>query len=486
MIFISIITAVFKKKLSSSFQYYIWIILVLRLIYPFGPKTDLSLFTTVSKVERVIINTDYSNKLKITPIAYEIKENEGRFAAIDKNIEYKKSSYMEVLSVIWGYGVLIAFLYISFGFIKISKLKKDKSKLTDIYDSCLEKCCLIVGLKEKVDIVFTDKTNDISVVGVIKPTILIPLNLTSCINLDKFKLIILHELVHVKRKDLLLSYLRAALVCIYWFNPIIIYGLYRMRQACEISCDAYVLSLLNDDKRLEYGNTIIDLAEMNTGKWAALSNGLRFIDRSNLKRRVMMVKKYKKISRLSVLAGVAVIIIVGALGLSNSSLEERILTKSFEETNIDDDKKLKNSVNELIKEKIDSVNKVQFYQRLENDVNEDLVESFKFNRDVFNVVRLEDMPEFSQGKFGRFNDYSFCQKVIGEVSNAVIFPVESFKHILFINKNNKEIYFAYKDPSGANIAVRFELNNGSWQDTKTLKAEGKKLELLKYDILKEL
>lgn len=93
---------------------------------------------------------------------------------------------------------------------------------------------------------------------------------------------------------------------------------------------------------------------------------------------------------------------------------------------------------------------------------------------------------FTVGKFSKFNDYKFCQRVTHQVSNAVSFPVSSFEHILLINNNEMEIYFAFKEPEGTNSCVRFELNKEIWEKSKTIKAVGKKIDFIQYQLLQEI
>jgi len=55
--------------------------------------------------------------------------------------------------------------------------------------------------------------------------------------------ILLHELQHARHKDALANYLITLMGIVYWFNPLVWYGLREMRNDREIVCDSSVLQL---------------------------------------------------------------------------------------------------------------------------------------------------------------------------------------------------------------------------------------------------
>ena len=68
---------------------------------------------------------------------------------------------------------------------------------------------------------------------------------------------IMHELTHLKNKDIFINWIITFLSMIYWFNPILLYGFHKMRQDCEFSCDGIAISYLDEGENLQYGNAII-------------------------------------------------------------------------------------------------------------------------------------------------------------------------------------------------------------------------------------
>lgn len=79
--------------------------------------------------------------------------------------------------------------------------------------------------------------------------------------LKEAELVLRHELIHLKRKDLWYKALFQLVCCIHWFNPVLILFERRMEQDCELSCDEAVIAPLREEERKVYGNVLLDTAE---------------------------------------------------------------------------------------------------------------------------------------------------------------------------------------------------------------------------------
>ena len=73
--------------------------------------------------------------------------------------------------------------------------------------------------------------------------------------------IFLHELAHIKRRDLEISWLVAVIQVLHWFNPLLWFAFGRMRADRELATDALVLAPTRDAAPRAYGETILKLIE---------------------------------------------------------------------------------------------------------------------------------------------------------------------------------------------------------------------------------
>lgn len=76
--------------------------------------------------------------------------------------------------------------------------------------------------------------------GVLRPTIVLPASADAW-DEDRRRAVLMHELAHVRRRDLLLHYLARWACVLYWFNPLAWIGARRLRAESERAADDLVL-----------------------------------------------------------------------------------------------------------------------------------------------------------------------------------------------------------------------------------------------------
>lgn len=79
------------------------------------------------------------------------------------------------------------------------------------------------------------------VFGVLNPVVLLPRGLADRLNDDELETVLLHELVHIRRRDNLIGHLHMALCCLFWFYPVVWLVDRRLLVERERACDDEVL-----------------------------------------------------------------------------------------------------------------------------------------------------------------------------------------------------------------------------------------------------
>jgi bla regulator protein blaR1 len=79
---------------------------------------------------------------------------------------------------------------------------------------------------------------------------------------DNLRYIMLHELAHLKRKDIVINWVTLLLQVIHWVNPLIWLAFYKMCVDRELACDEAILMSLDKGEEKKYGNTILDMVEI--------------------------------------------------------------------------------------------------------------------------------------------------------------------------------------------------------------------------------
>lgn len=272
---------IFNKTLTPKCHYYIWILLIIRLLVPFYIESPTSIYTlfssTAQKInlpQSIVRNINHPNNtanksnisLNNTTVSsnnFNIKKQNSNSVSLNV-LKTKNYNFMiKFMSYIWLIGMaimLIYTIYINTVFaIKLKHYKKSKNiRITSILKSCKK----IMHVKRKITILTTNKLRTPSLYGFLKIEILISEAYMETLSDDEIKYIFLHELSHYKRKDILLNWIIVLLQIIHFFNPIIWYAFYKIHEDCEISCDAAALKYVKKGHYQDYGSTIIKLLRL--------------------------------------------------------------------------------------------------------------------------------------------------------------------------------------------------------------------------------
>jgi len=182
----------------------------------------------------------------------------------------------------------------------------------------LEESKARLKVNTNVSIVYKKEIKSPMVWGFLHPKIIISPEIMDKLTQEELKYIFLHELSHLKRKDQIVNIVGMIVQILHWFNPIIWYAIFKMKQDCEISCDAAVLNVLIPEENKNYGLTIIDMMKMVSDvKWMPGTVG--FANKYHA-RRIIMITQHKKASaKWTVAALLALTLLTGCSSLTSSS-----------------------------------------------------------------------------------------------------------------------------------------------------------------------
>ena len=117
----------------------------------------------------------------------------------------------------------------------------------------------------------TDALKVPALAGVWRPCIWIPRVWLGRLNDDSLRHVLLHELGHARRHDLVAQWLCALACCVHWFNPLVWWLARAARTDRELACDTWVLARGGMDEagggdfRVGYGHTLIRVAAETFG-----------------------------------------------------------------------------------------------------------------------------------------------------------------------------------------------------------------------------
>lgn len=143
-------------------------------------------------------------------------------------------------------------------------------------------------LKRKIEVFINDDLEVPITYGTIHPKIILQSGILEDSELLRY--VLLHELTHIKKFDVLISYLQSITLCIHWYNPFVHVASKYINQDIEILCDKLVIQKIGDTpkNRQEYCRSMLKLLERKEAK------KLTALKLQPTKERMVIMKNWKR------------------------------------------------------------------------------------------------------------------------------------------------------------------------------------------------
>ena len=239
IVVLKITSPLIKKTYAAKWRYIIWLILAIRLAVPLNitlPFTPVKL--TVP--DNTIIFGQASNANDIVePISNML-------------------SVIEIAAIVWLIGICIFALYQFTAYRSFrKKMKRWSIPVTDgEILSLFDYICHELNIKKKPDIKISKTAGSPMMLGFIKPVLY--LQNIEYINHRNLEVIIKHELVHYKRRDLWYKLILLTANAVHWFNPLVYIMMKTANDDIEFSCDDEVTKNADIVFKKIYSQVILD------------------------------------------------------------------------------------------------------------------------------------------------------------------------------------------------------------------------------------
>lgn len=164
-----------------------------------------------------------------------------------------------------------------------------------------------LGIRARVGLAGCPGLTSPMLIGFVRPTILLP---AAEIPPAALRLIMKHELVHLRRHDLWFKALVLGATVLHWFNPVVYLMARETAVQCEMACDARVLRGADLPARRQYGEMIVAVARKGARLQTALSTNY-YGGEKGMKARIISIMDTTKKRAGTVLVAVALAAILG-------------------------------------------------------------------------------------------------------------------------------------------------------------------------------
>lgn len=174
-----------------------------------------------------------------------------------------------------------------------------------------------LGAGGRIQIMESDAVHTPMLLGLLHPVIVLPAGMGEK-STKVLRDLLMHELVHARRQDLVYKWFVIVVSGLHWFNPLMYFIRRQIGRCCELSCDEAVIRKMNNDERRHYGETLLAVA-------AKPVSGVRTFTASfceekiQLKERLVSIRTYHKKGVCALLLSIIPMLAVAGCAMISSA-----------------------------------------------------------------------------------------------------------------------------------------------------------------------
>ncbi|MBS7578439.1 MULTISPECIES: M56 family metallopeptidase [unclassified Enterococcus] len=244
ILLIVILNTILKREKTysifrSDFLNLFYLIILIRLFFP---------------VE--LLNTITVPSLRIVPAIYRVLQYQVNFFGTPITV-------YQLIGIVWLLGAIVFFIRLIINTLKLNRLIQNikstsKQLSTKRY---ISSNTIPIYVSSSVDSPLTS--------GLVHPIIIIPDHNYSDLEIYN---VLLHELQHIKNKDVAKKYIIEILTCIYWWLPFIYLLRNQISLIIELNVDSQVTEKMSSEDYFDYMNSLVSVQEKSRDKQIAINN----------------------------------------------------------------------------------------------------------------------------------------------------------------------------------------------------------------------
>jgi TonB family protein len=167
-------------------------------------------------------------------------------------------SVFAIVRAVWMTGALAGLVMLGTGLAQLARLATRARRLQHgVWTDRAESIARELGLARPVALLLSAHPSLLVTWGLLRPKVVLPSAAASWPD-DRVRIVLYHELAHVRRRDWVVLVAAEALKCLYWFNPLMWVACARLRRESEQACDDAVMN--RGVEGAEYATVLVDIA----------------------------------------------------------------------------------------------------------------------------------------------------------------------------------------------------------------------------------
>ena len=166
--------------------------------------------------------------------------------------------------VVWLAGVLVFSIRLLAGFLALGRMRTQGRDADDEAAGLADACAARLGLHDAPRVIVSSRVAMPCTAGWIKPVILLP-DEYSTWSRERLEVVLLHELSHIRRMDIVPHVLSEITRVVYWFNPLVWLAAARLRAEAERATDDRVVHA--GAKPSDYAAHLLEIVRQSRPVW---------------------------------------------------------------------------------------------------------------------------------------------------------------------------------------------------------------------------
>lgn len=343
---------IFRQRIAARWRHAMWMLVLVRLALPVVPSSPVSVFNLVQAKAPVVASAGVA--VERAPLPWTTTPMSDAVPPLEASRIHAGSSakpqaavvavqpwspdlwmgWPQVLAFLWALGAALLALRIAWATWRVSRTLR---RLNSVDDPAIQEVLRCTAQELRVrrlpHLLTGEGLFSPALVGFVRPKLLVPRGLLGGFAPSELRLVFLHELAHLKRRDVAINWAATMLTVLHWPNPVAWLAAWRLRLERELACDELVMSRTSDTDRRAYGHTIIKLLETFSrapGQHPALpAGGVGILEgKAQMKRRITMIAQFAKTSRGWTVVAACLVLTLGLVALTDAVAAEEASTST--------------------------------------------------------------------------------------------------------------------------------------------------------------
>jgi beta-lactamase regulating signal transducer with metallopeptidase domain len=206
--------------------------------------------------------------------------------AVSVKTSVKRPMVLSISFALWLAGAIIFAAKAAINGLRLRRLR-DGATLTSLADLDCAECDCEALRTGKVSLALSDEIRAPILIGVLRPMIVFPADISGWTSPVERCAMLRHELAHVERQDHYVNLFQTVLGAVFFFHPLARYACRQLTVEREIACDDHVVG--SGAEAEAYAESIVKSAERSVGALSGAHQLALFSARHILERRIEMI-----------------------------------------------------------------------------------------------------------------------------------------------------------------------------------------------------